>query len=99
MNDAPVNGVVSATLPDLGTTSPVQWKEYCVQLLAEIERLRSFNDLLQTQRRELLDLLMPDRHRRIEFDEQHALAHIDEKPTLDELLEEFRNQPAGKSNE
>jgi hypothetical protein len=40
----------------------------------------------------MLNALVPDRHRRIDFDEEKALASIGTEPTLRQLLDEFRNQ-------
>jgi hypothetical protein len=72
-----------------------KWEKLCGELLAEREKLRA--ELLQTQRefavcrKSLFHLVFKDDP--VDFDVAEALVHVDDKPTIEEIIAEFAQTP------
>jgi hypothetical protein len=82
-------------LPDLRKTNPEQWQAFCMELLGQIERLRSEIDSLREQRRRLLDYFLPGRRKHCDIDDDEILQHSGAEPTVEQLIQEFE-QSMGK---
>jgi len=80
MNEALTNGTAKSVVPDLGKTSPEQWQAFCSQLLEEIDNLHSQVAMLREQRRQLLDSLVPDRHKHYDLDDDAILRNVGARP-------------------
>jgi hypothetical protein len=71
------------------------WEKLCGELIAERERLRS--ELAQMRReyeacqKSLFQLICKDY--KPDYDREVAFAHIDDKPTVEELIAELRSAP------
>ena len=80
MNDQLVNGIPAATAKDQS-----QWREYCCQLAARIERLQEEISMLREQRRMLLDTFVPERHKRYAIDDESFFAEATGEPTIEQI--------------
>jgi hypothetical protein len=90
MNESANPNGASEPLPEASALSPQQWREMCLQLLAEHDELRDELAETERERREYLRLLigfLPKEELR--FTDEEALGCLGQEPTLKQLIGEL----------
>jgi hypothetical protein len=94
MNDnSNLNGMPSP-LPDATSKSQEQWRDYCAQLLAEVERLKAETVDLREQRLTLTQMLpVPEYVKALtKLSMEEVLAMAKFQPSFRELVEQFAKE-------
>jgi len=94
MNDSSNPNSTPVPLPDPEAKSPEQWREYCSQLLAEVESLKAETVELREQRRALTQMIpVPDHVKALaNLSMEEVLAMAQFEPTLEELIEQIEKE-------
>jgi hypothetical protein len=93
MNDNQKATGISNPLPDAAAKTQTEWREYCAELIAEIDRLRAANAELREQRRALnLMVPVPEHVKQMaELSLEEVLAMSKGGPSLKELIKELED--------
>ena len=97
MNDNQNANGVAASVPEAASKSPQEWREYCSQLLQEIDELRSQMAEVLAQRRAYATMVpIPDDVKQLaELPVEQLLAMCEGQPSLEDIIRES-NQEHGK---
>jgi hypothetical protein len=77
-------------LPDAGSKSQQEWREFCAHLLSELDRLRQENASLREQRRAFAALIPAPEHVKelSGLPMEQLLAMAEFEPSLEEFIEQ-----------
>ena len=88
MNDNQNPNGVPGPLPEATAKTQGEWREYCAQLLAQIEQLRTENGELREEKRAFASMIpVPEEVKRLaELPPEQLLAMAEMEPALEELI-------------
>ena len=94
MNDNSNSNGRPEQLPDAAAKSPEQWREYCAQLLAEVERLKAETLELREQRQALAQMVpVPEDVKALcSLSMEEILALTEFQPSLRDLIQQFEKE-------
>jgi hypothetical protein len=87
------NGV-AASVPEAATKNQQEWREYCCQLVAEIDDLRAQVAKLRTQRRAYASLIpIPEDVKKLaDLPVEELLAMCEGQPSIEDIIRESRQE-------
>jgi hypothetical protein len=83
----PKGDPVGESLPPASALSPEQWREMCLHLQAECERLRAENAEFRVQSQKIMDMWFPEDTKEVTLSTEELLAQSVTEPSLLELID------------
>jgi chorismate mutase len=94
MNDTPNPNGVGIPLPEASALSLEQWREKCLELLAERGQLRAEIAQFRLQSQQLIDMWFPEDAKEVTFSTEELLAQRVTEPSLLEVIDNLERSLA-----